>query len=111
MMQVVMACTTTLSATSCCPSDSVRSDSDARRRAWLVLTIMLVVVLRSSLICHNDVISSEKSIDALISGSYCSTSGNTPTPQPDKNTPNDHAACLHCVTRRRLAGSSDEDSV
>jgi hypothetical protein len=96
---------------SCCGGNTISHTADAPRRAWLALAVMLVVVLRSSLICHTPVISSETAIEALIAGSYCSTSGNAPAPAPSGENSNDHVSCLHCATRRRITTSSAGESV
>jgi hypothetical protein len=96
---------------SCCGGNAIGDTVDDPRRAWLVLAVMFVGVLRSSLICHTPVISSEASIDALISGSYCSTSGTAPAPTPGGENSDDHVTCLHCATRRRISTSSAGESV
>jgi len=98
-------------ASSCCGGDTIGDTVDDPRRAWLMLAVMFIVVLRSSLICHTPVISSEASIDALISGSYCSTSGTAPAPTPGGENSDDHVTCLHCATRRRISTSSAGESV
>ena len=95
----------------CCGGNAIGDTVDDPRRAWLVLAVMFVVVLRSSLICHTPVISSETAIEALIAGSYCSTSGNAPAPAPSGENSNDHVSCLHCATRRRITTSSAGESV
>ncbi len=93
-----------------CGSHTVTTEDP--RRAWLALAVMFVVVLRSSLICHTPVISSEESIDALISGSYCSAGGKTPPrPAPGGENDDDRVTCLHCATRRRITASSADESV
>lgn len=81
------------------------------RRAWLALAVMFVVVLRSSLICHTPVISSDMAIDALILSSYCSVSGKTPAPPPGEENDDDRVTCLHSATRRRITVSSAGESV
>jgi len=98
-------------ASSCCGGDTIGDTVDDPRRAWLMLAVMFIVVLRSSLICHTPVISSEASIDALISGSYCSTSGTAPAPTPGGENSDDRVTCLHCATRRRITASSADESV
>ncbi len=95
----------------CCSGNAIGDTVDDPRRAWLALAVMLVVVLRSSLICHTPVISAEAAIDALISGSYCSTSGKTPAPTPGGQGSDDHATCLHCASRRRITVSFVGESV
>ena len=95
----------------CCGSNAIGDTVDNPSRAWLALSVMFVVVLRSSLICHTPVISSEASIDALISGSYCSTGGTTPSPTPGGQNSDEHASCLHCASRRRINASSVGESV
>ena len=92
-----------------CGSHTVTTED--LRRAWLALAVMFVVVLRSSLICHTPVISKETSIDALIAGSYCSTDGRTPLPPKGGDNTDEHAACLHCASRRRIDTSSADESV
>lgn len=95
----------------CCGASAIGDTVDNPTRAWLALSVMFVVVLRSSLICHTPVISSEASIEALIAGSYCSASGTTPAPTPGGRPNDDHATCLHCASRRRITASSASESV
>jgi len=111
MMGIVMTDASKPLPLGCCGDHVVAGSAPHPSRAWLALAIMGTVVLRSSLICHTPVISSEESIDALISGSYCSTGGTTPSPTPGGQNSDEHASCLHCASRRRINASSVRESV
>jgi hypothetical protein len=111
MMRIVMTDASKPLPLGCCGDHVVAGSAPHPSRAWLALAIMGTVVLRSSLICHTPTISSEAAIDALIAGSYCSTSGTTPLPPKGGDNTDEHTACLHCATRRRISTSFVDESV
>ena len=111
MMRIVMTDASKPLPLGCCGDHVVAGSAPHPSRAWLALAIMGTVVLRSSLICHSPVISEDTSIDALIAGSYCSTSGTTPLPPKGGDNTDEHTACLHCATRRRISTSFVDESV
>jgi hypothetical protein len=111
MMRIVMTDASKFLPLGCCGDHAIGSSAPHASRAWLVLAIMSVVVLRSSLICHSPVISKDTSIDALIAGSYCSTGGTTPLPPKGGENTDEHATCLHCASRRRFTTSYADESV
>ena len=92
---------------SCCGAGGV----DERRRASVALAIMLAMVMRSSPMLHPSIMSSASSIDALISSSYCGATGTARAPLKGGKDSQEHAACLHCATRRRFGESAGADPI
>lgn len=111
MMRIVMNDASHSVLSHCCGDQGIGVTAPSPSHTWLMLAVMGIVVLRSSLICHTPVISEETSIDALIAGSYCSTDGRTPLPPKGGDNTDEHAACLHCASRRRIDTSSADESV